>query len=94
MNSDVDLIHMTIMAIAILFEVSLCSFLFSLFTVFENKEKIVLVMEFASRGELYDYADRSDVLEEEEVQRLFRQIVSAVAFCHMVSVSTHTSLKR
>lgn len=52
-------------------------------TVFENKEKIVLVMEFASRGELYDYADMNDIVEG-EVQRLFRQIVSAVAFCHMV----------
>ncbi|PIK47424.1 putative NUAK family SNF1-like kinase 1 [Apostichopus japonicus] len=29
--------------------------------VFENKEKIVLVMEFASRGELYDYADMNDI---------------------------------
>ncbi|XP_071816511.1 uncharacterized protein [Apostichopus japonicus] len=59
--------------------------------VFENKEKIVLVMEFASRGELYDYADMNDIVEG-EVQRLFRQIVSAVAFCHMNNV-VHRDLK-
>lgn len=59
--------------------------------VFENKEKIVLVMEYASRGELYDYADQHDI-STQEVQRIFRQIVSAVAFCHMNNV-VHRDLK-
>lgn len=58
------------------------------FVVFENKDKIVIVMEYASKGELYDYISERRRLTERETRHFFRQIVSAVHYCHKV----HTSL--
>lgn len=53
--------------------------------VFENREKIVLVMEYAAGGELYDFLSERKVLAEEEARRIFRQISTAVYYCHKVS---------
>ena len=52
--------------------------------VFENKEKMVLVMEIAAGGELYDYLSERKSLEENEARRIFRQIATAVFYCHKV----------
>lgn len=57
-----------------------------LFAVFENKDKIVIVMEYASKGELYDYISERRRLSERETRHFFRQIVSAVHYCHKVRV--------
>ena len=57
-------------------------------TVFENKEKMVLVMEYAAGGELYDYLSQRKVLSETEARRIFRQVASAVYYCHKVGVSS------
>lgn len=51
---------------------------------FENREKIILVMEYACGGELYDYVSKSGSLPEPEARRIFRQITSAVLYCHKV----------
>lgn len=51
---------------------------------FENKDKIVIVMEYASKGELYDYISERRRLSERETRHFFRQIVSAVHHCHKV----------
>jgi NUAK family SNF1-like kinase len=58
-----------------------------LFAVFENKEKIILVMEYAAGGELYDYINEKKVLHETEARKFFRQIVSAIHHCHQVQSS-------
>ncbi len=52
--------------------------------VFENKDKIVLVMQFASGGELYEYVSDRKMLTDAEARRLFRQIATAVYYCHKV----------
>lgn len=52
---------------------------------FENKDKIVIIMEYASKGELYDYISERRRLSERETRHFFRQIVSAVHYCHKVS---------
>lgn len=57
------------------------------FVVFENKDKIVIVMEYASKGELYDYISERRRLTERETRHFFRQIVSAVHYCHKVRTS-------
>ena len=56
--------------------------------VFENKEKMVLVMEYAAGGELYDYLSERKVLTELEARRVFRQVASAVYYCHKVTICT------
>lgn len=53
-------------------------------SVFENKDKIVIVMEYASRGDLYDYICDKRTISEREARHFFRQIVSAVHYCHQV----------
>lgn len=58
--------------------------------VFENKDKIVIIMEYASKGELYDYISERRRLSERETRHFFRQIVSAVHYCHKVSKGFHS----
>ena len=55
------------------------------YIVFENKEKIVLVMQYAAGGELYEYVSERKVLPDIEARRLFRQIATAVYYCHKVT---------
>ncbi|XP_061688976.1 NUAK family SNF1-like kinase 2 [Syngnathoides biaculeatus] len=72
---------------------SLCHpHIITIYEVFENKDKIVIVMEYASRGDLYDYiCDRRHV-SERETRHFFRQIVSAVHYCHKNGI-VHRDLK-
>lgn len=44
----------------------------------------MIVMEYASKGELYDYISERRRLSERETRHFFRQIVSAVHYCHKV----------
>ncbi len=60
-----------------------------IYEVFENKEKMVLVMEYAAGGELYDYLSQRKVLNEAEARRVFRQVASAVYYCHKVFKSSY-----
>ncbi|XP_029975608.1 NUAK family SNF1-like kinase 1 [Salarias fasciatus] len=60
--------------------------------VFESRDKIVIVMEYASRGELYDYIQERRRLPEIEARGIFRQITSAVHYCHKNGVA-HRDLK-
>ncbi|XP_077467597.1 NUAK family SNF1-like kinase 1 isoform X1 [Stigmatopora argus] len=60
--------------------------------VFESRDKIVIVMEYASRGELYDYILEKRKLSETEARSIFRQITSAVHYCHKNGV-VHRDLK-
>lgn len=45
----------------------------------------MIVMEYASRGDLYDYISDRQRLSERDARHFFRQIVSAVHYCHQVS---------
>ncbi|KAL3068482.1 hypothetical protein niasHT_030773 [Heterodera trifolii] len=63
-----------------------------IYEVFENKDKIILVMEYANGGELYDYVSKNGSLAEAESRRIFRQITSAVLYCHKNKVA-HRDLK-
>lgn len=56
---------------------------------FESRDSIVIVMELATRGELYDYLQARRRLPEEEARSVFRQITAAVHYCHQVAL-THS----
>lgn len=53
-----------------------------------------MVMEYASGGELYDYVSKFGSLPESEARRIFRQITSAVLYCHKVLLEMERGLKR
>ncbi|KAM7295145.1 protein app1 [Ixodes scapularis] len=57
-------------------------YIIHIYEVFENKDKIVLVMQYASGGELYDYVSERKELSSDEARRIFRQVASAVYYCH------------
>lgn len=50
---------------------SVCDYF--LFLVFENSEKMILVMEYCAGGELYDYLSQQKVLQEDEARRYFQE---------------------
>lgn len=52
----------------------------------------MLVMEFAAGGELYDYLSERKVLTEDEARRVFRQVATAVYYCHKHKIC-HRDLK-
>eukprot|EP00800_Vazella_pourtalesii_P011620 TRINITY_DN2796_c0_g1_i1.p1 TRINITY_DN2796_c0_g1~~TRINITY_DN2796_c0_g1_i1.p1 ORF type:complete len:661 (-),score=92.55 TRINITY_DN2796_c0_g1_i1:803-2785(-) len=63
-----------------------------LFDVYENKKHLYLVLEYVSGGELFDYLVKKGKLSENEARKFFRQIISAMDFCHAHSVC-HRDLK-
>ncbi|XP_015203435.2 NUAK family SNF1-like kinase 1 isoform X2 [Lepisosteus oculatus] len=63
-----------------------------IYEVFENRDKIVIVMEYASRGELYDYVSNRRKLPETKARHIFRQVTSAVHYCHKNGI-VHRDLK-
>ncbi|XP_028301666.1 NUAK family SNF1-like kinase 2 [Gouania willdenowi] len=72
---------------------SLCHpHIITIYEVFENKDKIVIVMEYASKGDLYDYICDRRSISEGEARHFFRQIVSAVHYCHQNGI-VHRDLK-
>ncbi|XP_063219095.1 serine/threonine-protein kinase BRSK2 isoform X2 [Bacillus rossius redtenbacheri] len=60
--------------------------------VYENKKYLYLVLEHVSGGELFDYLVRKGRLTPKEARRFFRQIISALDFCHSHSIC-HRDLK-
>lgn len=51
-----------------------------------------LVLEFVDRGELFEYISSRGRLDEEEAIKLFRQMMSAIGFCHSINIC-HRDLK-
>ena len=60
--------------------------------VHETETTFYLVLEYAVGGELFDYIVARERCKEEEARGFFRQIVSAVAFCHSKGIA-HRDLK-
>uniref|UniRef100_A0AAQ6AEW3 Protein kinase domain-containing protein n=1 Tax=Amphiprion ocellaris TaxID=80972 RepID=A0AAQ6AEW3_AMPOC len=60
--------------------------------VYENNKYLYLVLEHVSGGELFDYLVKKGRLMPKEARKFFRQIISALDFCHNHSIC-HRDLK-
>lgn len=63
-----------------------------LYEVIETKNTVFLVMEYCSGGELYDYLVVHGKMKEKDGRAKFRQILSAVSYCHKKQI-IHRDLK-
>jgi serine/threonine protein kinase len=65
-----------------------------LIDVFEKQEEgaTFLVVEYVAGGELFDYIVANGLVKEKEGRQFFRQIVSAVEYCH-ANLIVHRDLK-
>eukprot|EP00095_Tigriopus_kingsejongensis_P012180 maker-scaffold921_size81085-snap-gene-0.12 protein:Tk12180 transcript:maker-scaffold921_size81085-snap-gene-0.12-mRNA-1 annotation:"hypothetical protein L798_10353" len=57
-----------------------------LYDVYENRKYLYLVLEHVPGGELFDYLVKKGRLTPKEARRFFRQIISALDFCHSHSI--------
>uniref|UniRef100_A0A6I8P746 Serine/threonine kinase 17a n=2 Tax=Ornithorhynchus anatinus TaxID=9258 RepID=A0A6I8P746_ORNAN len=66
----------------------------NLHEVYETTSEMILVLEYAAGGEIFDQcvADREEAFKEKDVQRLMRQILEGVSFLHSHDV-VHLDLK-
>jgi 5'-AMP-activated protein kinase catalytic alpha subunit len=55
------------------------------YDVLETVEHIYIVMEYATGGELFDYIVAHKRVKEKEARWFFRQVLSAVDYCHKVN---------
>ncbi|RKP19127.1 kinase-like protein [Rozella allomycis CSF55] len=63
-----------------------------LYEVIETKSTVFLVMEYSTGGELYDYLVVHGRMKEKEARAKFRQILSALSYCHKKHI-IHRDLK-
>ncbi|XP_042332146.1 serine/threonine-protein kinase 17A isoform X2 [Sceloporus undulatus] len=66
----------------------------TLHEVYETPTEMILVLEYAAGGEIFDQciAEREDAFKEKDVRRLMRQILEGVSFLHQNNV-VHLDLK-
>uniref|UniRef100_A0A5K3FEK1 non-specific serine/threonine protein kinase n=1 Tax=Mesocestoides corti TaxID=53468 RepID=A0A5K3FEK1_MESCO len=63
-----------------------------LLEIIENEEVICLVQEYANGGEIFDYLVAHGKMREKEARSKFRQLVSALDYCHSKNI-VHRDLK-
>lgn len=63
-----------------------------LFEVIETERYLYLVMEYASGGEIFDYLASNGRMKEKDARTKFRQMISAVHYCHQKFI-IHRDLK-
>ena len=49
-------------------------------------------MEYVEKGDLLEYLNSSEDISEEEIRRLFQQLVLSIAYCHKEKV-VHRDIK-
>ncbi|SPO00014.1 related to protein kinase Gin4p [Cephalotrichum gorgonifer] len=63
-----------------------------LWDIWENRKEIYLVLEYVDHGDLFSYIMRNGRLSEEGTMHFFRQIMSAMSYCHAFNIC-HRDLK-
>lgn len=56
----------------------------TVYDVLETAEDVFIVMEYCPNGQLFDLIVARQKLPTKDAQHYFRQILSAVAYCHKV----------
>jgi serine/threonine protein kinase len=62
------------------------------YQVLDSEDECLIVMDYASGGEMVEYAAKDNFLTEEEGRKYFRQLISAIDHFHLASV-VHRDLK-
>lgn len=55
-----------------------------LYEVYMTNEEALFFLEYASGGDLWQYVNQHSPLKEQEVKRMFCQLLSALDYCHEV----------
>ncbi|KAJ3198974.1 MAP/microtubule affinity-regulating kinase 3, partial [Dinochytrium kinnereticum] len=63
-----------------------------LYEVIDTPKDLYLIMEYAAGGEIFDYLVAHGRMKEKDARRHFRQIISAVEYCHNLHI-IHRDLK-
>ena len=63
-----------------------------LYEIIENTERIYLIMEYASGGELFDYIVSKDRLPEKQAAKFYAQILNGIEYLHRRGIA-HRDLK-
>jgi serine/threonine protein kinase len=63
-----------------------------LYDIYENEEKIFLILDLYEGGDLYGYLTQKGALPAEEALLLFKQIILGVEYCHKCMI-VHRDLK-
>ncbi|KAJ3008209.1 UNVERIFIED_CONTAM: hypothetical protein HDU68_003188, partial [Siphonaria sp. JEL0065] len=63
-----------------------------LLEVVDTKDYLYLILEYEEGGELFDYIIAKTVLPEQEARAMFRQLLSAIQYCHINGI-VHRDLK-
>lgn len=63
-----------------------------LFEIIENEQRIYLIMEYASGGELFEFIVGKDRLSERQACELYLQILNGIEYLHKHGIA-HRDLK-
>ncbi|KAK8114095.1 Pkinase-domain-containing protein [Apiospora kogelbergensis] len=63
-----------------------------IYDIWENRSEIYLVLEYVNHGDLFEYINEHHCLREDETIFFFRQIISALDYCHSFNIC-HRDLK-
>lgn len=67
-------------------------YIMKIFDVYEDRNKVILIVELVQGGELFDYLSEKEVLSEMETSIIVKQILLAVSYLHSKKVA-HLDLK-
>ncbi|TEA11049.1 putative serine/threonine-protein kinase HSL1 [Colletotrichum sidae] len=62
------------------------------YDIWENRSEIYLVLEYVEQGDLFDYINTNGRFSEESAMFIFRQMMSALQYCHSFNIC-HRDLK-